>query len=119
MAEKSLRHRARTRRGVLSFRRTAGTRAAQPLEERDAGLLGKWDGFGIVARYVRQLREIPDRDAGGFPQIAEDLRLYHRGRQPAGRLDHTRAAEKNPRAARGKMKINLRVRSSVEFSTAN
>ena len=47
----------------------AGTRAAQSRQKRDAGLLGKRHGSRPVARRVRQLSEIPDRDADGVPQL--------------------------------------------------
>ena len=80
-----------------------GTGAAQPFQKRDAGLLGKRHGPRPVARHVRQLPEIPDGDAGRVPPIAKNLRLHHRGRQPLRGFHHQGIAQKNPRAARGKI----------------
>src|SRR5882724_10922663 len=64
-------------------------------------IIGKRDGLGIFARYVRQLFEISNFDAGGVPKIAENLSLPNRGRQSSGRFHHEGIAKENPRIARG------------------
>src|ERR1017187_9723778 len=105
VAEKSLWHRARTRRGVLSFRRTGGTGSAQSRQKRDAGLLGKRHGSRPVARHVRQLCEISDGDSGRVPAFAKDLRLQHRGRQSLHGFGHRGIAQKNRSIAGRKIEI--------------
>ncbi len=72
VAEKSLRHRARYPTRFFISPSSRGTGPAQPRQKRGARLLGKRHGSGPVARYVRQLSEIPDRDADGVPATAED-----------------------------------------------
>src|SRR6185312_7017041 len=99
MAKKSLWRGPRTGCGFLFVGRTAGTCAAQPRQKCDAGLLGERNGFGNVARYVRQFSEISNGNAISVQEVAEDLRLPDCGRESSSGFNHKRTSEKNPRVA--------------------
>src|SRR6185312_12112624 len=79
------------------------TGAAQSFQKRHTGLLGKRHGPRPVARYVRQLFAIPNRDAGRLPPIAKDLRLHHRGQQLLRRRRLAGTPQENWRGAGGEV----------------